>query len=263
MADFGLKIFDEDLASDMRGSWNAVIFTGGTPQDATAHIKKEFAASLRDVDEESAFWLALAALQERAAALESTVRDAALQVIESGSDLKRWEEDRHRHQRQAELTRLRTSLLNPRTKAVAVRKRFLHSTSLEAGDVFSYRRVSRGLALFRVYHIDTSKNGDRSPFVELLDYDSESVPADLMLDQLRGKPSPWPPQSGWERDRTIGYVVQDDRGRPEPGDRIDVLLKGLEPRGFHPYRGPYMAYVSWENLDVHLDRIFGTPLNTG
>jgi len=257
MPHYGLKLFDEDLAADMRSSWDVLLAAGATTEEATARTETEFAASLRDVDEEPIFRLALAALQERSAALQPAVRDAAIEVIDSGRDLARWETEQDRRQRQEVLEQLRASLVHPRSKAVRVRKPFVSSTNLEAGDIFSYRRTNGHLALFRVYRIEMPKSGDRSPFVELLDYDGEMVPNHLALDQLHGMPSPWPRQSGWERDRTIGYVLLDERGRPEPKDRIEILVKGLEPRGFHPYRGPYSSYLHWKDLDASLERIFG------
>jgi len=149
-----------------------------------ARTETEFAASLQDVDEEPIFRLALAALQERSAALQPAVRDAAIEVIDSGRDLARWETEQDRRQRQEVLEQLRASLVHPREKLVRVRKRYVSSTKLEAGGIFSYQRTSGRLALFRVYHIESEKSGDRSPFVELLDYDGETVPNGLELDQL-------------------------------------------------------------------------------
>lgn len=258
MADYGLILFQEDLASDMRSSWNDLLAASVSPEEATARIQAEFAESSQDVDEVTAFWLALAALQERSAGLQPAVRDKALAIIDSGQDLKRWTDERDREQRAFQLQQLRASLLNPRLKPLRVRRKFVHSTQLEAGDIFSYRRSNGSLALFRVNEIEMEKSGDRSPFVELLDHDGQALLASLDLSDLPGKPSPWPPRSGWERDRTLGYLLLDEPGNPEPQNHITTLVKGLASREFQTYRGPYMLYVHWKDLDETLDGVFGS-----
>jgi hypothetical protein len=65
-------LFDDDLAADVRGDW-----------------VDEVAGSVALA---AAFWIALAALQLRAGALEVDVRDRAVRSIGRGEDLDRWEQ---------------------------------------------------------------------------------------------------------------------------------------------------------------------------
>lgn len=84
-------IFDDDLAADMRADWEAELATGSSPATATRRLVEEWTdevAGSRPLT--AAFWIALAALQLQAGALDADVRDRAVRAISRGDDLERW-----------------------------------------------------------------------------------------------------------------------------------------------------------------------------
>jgi hypothetical protein len=87
-------IFDDDLAADVRADWEAELATGADPDEATRRVVEEWADEIVGSPALTAsFWIALAALQLEASALQTDVRDHAVDAIARGEDLQRW--DRH------------------------------------------------------------------------------------------------------------------------------------------------------------------------
>ncbi len=93
MAAWGYDIFDSDEAADISALFEDELRTGATVAHATAEVLREAKAALNDPDDGPTVWLALAALQLEQGELHANVRDHALAVIESGADLRRWEEE--------------------------------------------------------------------------------------------------------------------------------------------------------------------------
>ena len=93
MGTWGTAIFSDDTASDVRSDYRDYVGDGLSGTAATDRVVNEWRETLRDPDEGPVFWLALAATQWECGRLESRVRDKALEVIASGSGLRRWAED--------------------------------------------------------------------------------------------------------------------------------------------------------------------------
>lgn len=91
MGAWGYDIFDNDVASDVRGLFEDELNVRASVSPATAEILRESKDALDDSDDGPIIWLALAALQLGQGELHANVRDHALAVIDSGEDLKRWE----------------------------------------------------------------------------------------------------------------------------------------------------------------------------
>lgn len=87
MGAWGVAIFSDDLACDVRFDWREAILEALSVEDATAKVVAE---TDRGEDQETVFWLALAAAQMETGRLHDEVRDRALEIIASGSDLESW-----------------------------------------------------------------------------------------------------------------------------------------------------------------------------
>jgi hypothetical protein len=87
-----VDIFDIDLAADIRTDFEARISKGKSVEDATRLVLKKYREALEDEDDEATLYLALAALQLEQGELQEEVKARALQVIDSGQDLARWED---------------------------------------------------------------------------------------------------------------------------------------------------------------------------
>jgi len=63
MGAWGVAIFSDDLAADIRSDFRELIGDGLTPSEATDLLKAEYASSLFDPHEMPVFWIALALTQ--------------------------------------------------------------------------------------------------------------------------------------------------------------------------------------------------------
>jgi len=106
MGTWGTALFSDDLAADLRGEFRELIGEGLTTEAAVNRLKTEYKSSLRDPDEESVFWLALADEGWRLGRLDDKVLENALRVIESGQDLARWVNAPDRRKREQVLAKL-------------------------------------------------------------------------------------------------------------------------------------------------------------
>lgn len=92
MGTWGFGIFENDVALDVQGEYEAAIEEGAKDDEATKRVLQEFSEDMEDSEEEIQIWLALAAIQIERGAVQVKVRREALEVIERGADLGRWKE---------------------------------------------------------------------------------------------------------------------------------------------------------------------------
>ncbi len=92
MSVWGVGLLQDDVAVDIRNSFDDALARGLTPSQAADTILANPPQPLDDTDDGPVIWLALAALLLREGALRDDVRDQAAQVIASGAALTRWEE---------------------------------------------------------------------------------------------------------------------------------------------------------------------------
>lgn len=120
MGAWGTPIFSDDTAADTRDAFTDFIAEGMPPADATDRLIAESADILADDDDSAVFWLALAATQWKLGRLLDSVRDRAIEIIDSGADLRRWEENPKAEikQRKTHLEKLRIQLLSPLPKPI-------------------------------------------------------------------------------------------------------------------------------------------------
>jgi hypothetical protein len=91
MGTWGTAVFSDDTACDVRGSYVDFLGDGLSGPEATKKLLGEWSKSLEDPDEAPVFWLALAATQWKHGRLEPHVLQQALNAIDGGSDLARWD----------------------------------------------------------------------------------------------------------------------------------------------------------------------------
>ena len=102
MGAWGTAIFSDDLAVGIREEWRDYIGDGLTPEEATRQILADYADAAADQDEAGVVWLALAVSQWRTGRLVPEVLARAIEIIDSGSDLRRWQsEDARQHRARA------------------------------------------------------------------------------------------------------------------------------------------------------------------
>jgi hypothetical protein len=111
MGTWGVDIFDDDLALDLKGEY-AEILDSGLSHEATAEtLAERYQNSLDDPEESGVFWLALASIQLEHHSLTKDVKVNALDVINHNRDLLRWEDSPDLQDRKKILEQLKKQLL--------------------------------------------------------------------------------------------------------------------------------------------------------
>ena len=243
MGTWGTGLYSDDLAADVREEFRDLIGDGLTTEAAVNRLRKEYKSSLRDRDEESVFWLALADTAWRLGRLDDTVLKNALRVIDSGQDLTRWEDGPDRKKREQVLAKLRTKLqcAPPAPKQVA--KTIKSSNEWKTGEVIGFRLLSDRWVLLRVigHHED---RGGKFAVCELLDWIGESInslpPVDELTIRIEAAPR-----------RTSQFLFQEPKSRR---DQHRVVRTGIVSK---PAQRPgnYTAFV-WPFVDRLFRELF-------
>ena len=121
MGTSGVALFDDDTASEVRQGFLDLLRRGLTSEQAVERLQLEWADAIEDCDEGPLFWLALAATQWTWGCLDEAVRRRAIDVIDSGEDLGRWN-GRLLARRRKVLADLKAQLQSPQPKPRRPRK---------------------------------------------------------------------------------------------------------------------------------------------
>ena len=111
MGTWETAIFSDDTASDVRDGFRDLIGEGLSTEQATDKLLRQYAPSLDDPDDGPPFWLGLAVTQWKSGRLLERVKEKALEIIDTGADLKRWSGDIRRFAHQAILFKISKSHL--------------------------------------------------------------------------------------------------------------------------------------------------------
>ena len=109
-----MGILDEDVAADVEAVFMEALESGCSGKKATKTVLKEFSEELEDEEDRNVVYLALAELQLRENCLEEDIKKQALDIIESGADLERWQEaeEKDLKNRETVLNELKERLIN-------------------------------------------------------------------------------------------------------------------------------------------------------
>lgn len=93
MGTWGYEILDDDTALDIKGDFEEYLEEGLSVREATENILQEYEDVIEeDEDDSTTVYLALASLQMKHGELQADIKEAALEIIESGKGLEIWEE---------------------------------------------------------------------------------------------------------------------------------------------------------------------------
>jgi hypothetical protein len=253
MGTFGTAIFSDDLACDIRDEFKEFIGDGMTSEDATNRLINEYSDSLKDEDEVSIFWLSLAATQWKTGRLLDFVKEKAIQIIDTGSDLNRWnleEDSKLVAKRQKELLKLKEQLLSQQPSEKKISKVYKEFTPFEIGDVFSYAHSSDKYALFRVigHFVD---NGGRRPICEILNFFDTELPVDSntleKLSYIKAK------EKDFLGNNYSRFFVGDIKQKYEPKEKVQLIAKNI--KGMQEAKSP-STLIFWRVLDTRLTELF-------
>mgnify|MGYP000922537455 CR=1 FL=1 len=144
MGTWGTAIFDDDFALDIKNEYQTLLAFGTPEQEAFELVKNYFEIDDGD-DDESVFWLSIAAIQEKYGILTPEVRGKAIDIIDSGVDLENWEgnDKRTLERRKKSLQDLKAQLLLPNKERKAVRKTRIEKRRFGVGDILVSQLVCK------------------------------------------------------------------------------------------------------------------------
>lgn len=175
MGAWGVALFSDDLAADVRDDFRDLIGQGLSSGQAVDRLKLDYAETLDDSDEAPVFWIALAVTQWDLGRVDADTKREALRWIDSGKNLERWPE-KQKKKREEVLDKAKQKLLSdpPAAKRVALEKK--ESNDWDVGEVLGLKLLSEKWVLIRVvgHHTD---NGGRSAVCELLDWVGATLPS--------------------------------------------------------------------------------------
>jgi|SRR4030095_8741822 hypothetical protein len=243
MGTWGTALFSDDLAADLRSEFRDLIGEGLSTEAAVNRLKTEYKSSLRDRDEESVFWLALADTGWQLGRLDDSVLQNALRVIDSGQDLARWEDAADRKKREQVLAKLRTKLRSPAPSPKPVAKTIKSANEWQIGEVIGFRLLSGRWVLLRVigHHED---RGGKSAVCELLNWIGESMNSLPRADQLSIRKEAGPRG-------TSQFLFQEPRSKR---DQLRVVRTGIVSKPAQRSSG-YTVFV-WPFVDRLFREVF-------
>jgi hypothetical protein len=182
MGTWGVSLFSDDIASDLREDFRDLIADGLSSTDAVDKLILEYTPD-NDPDIEPVFWLVLAATQWKFGRLDGRTKQRALTIINNGQDLKRWSDSKQRKKREIVLEKLKAQLLTPPPVARKVLKRFVDENEWEIGEIIGFQLASKRWVLLRVigHHRDA---GGKSAVCELLHWVCESPQVPTGIDNI-------------------------------------------------------------------------------
>lgn len=143
MGAWGANLYQDDVALDVKDEYKDNLRRGKTNEEAMQEIIDKYQELLEDEEDRGVFWLALADTQWNLGRLDEQVKEQALEIIELGTDLKRWEVNEKLYNKRKEiLEKIKEKLLSPQPEEKRMPKYRTYKCEWKNGDVFAYQLKS-------------------------------------------------------------------------------------------------------------------------
>ena len=144
MGAWGVKIYQDDVAEDVRDEYKEILKKGLNGQEALEEIIGSFIEEIEDIDDGPVFWIALADTMWNMGRLIPDVKEKAIQVIESGADLEKWKENKKEYEKRKEvLEQLKEKLNSPMPAEKKIKIPKIYKCEWKDGDTFAYQLESQ------------------------------------------------------------------------------------------------------------------------
>ncbi|PWN15117.1 hypothetical protein CU072_12825 [Bacillus thuringiensis] len=248
MGAWGVALLSDDIAEDIKLLYKDLLANEYSNEDASRIVIEEYKNELDD-EETIVFWLVFSSIQWKLGRLQENVKQEALQIIESGADLARWEEEpKLQKKREVVLNKLREQLHSRQPEAKKVPKRFIANTSLKAGDAVSYELVSGSCIILKVIEIIEEWHGDRYPLFEICDWEGKEVPSKEQINQFGLKKRVY--EDG--KQEMMKLAIYPSGKRDNPTKRMQIVAENVKV--VLNVGTPYTV-MSWKELDNYLHEI--------
>ncbi|MGN1155420.1 MAG: hypothetical protein ACI4TK_04520 [Agathobacter sp.] len=144
MGAWGPKLYQDDLAQDIRDDYKDQLHRGKKGLDITQELLVQYQIEMLDSKDASVFWFALADTQWNLGRLEDKVKEMALKHILSGDNLEHWKNENPKMAKAREKTieELRKKSLSPQPPEKKVTQYKIYRCEWKYGDVYAYKLES-------------------------------------------------------------------------------------------------------------------------
>jgi len=141
MGAWGAKLYQDDIAEDVKGQFKDLLRRGKTTEEITKQMINDYSVEIGDSDDSPVFWFALADTQWNLGRLMPEVREQALELLDRGYDLARWQEENPKLAviREKVLKELQQKLNSPQPPEKKISQYRLYKCKWNIGDVFAYQ----------------------------------------------------------------------------------------------------------------------------
>lgn len=141
MGSWGPKLYQDDVAKDVKSEFTDLLKRGKTSSEATEHLIATYTHLMEDQDDAPVFWFALADTQWDLGILLPDVKEQAFRWLAAGTDLRTWQEENPKgaQVREKVLQSLANKLNSPMPPEKRISPYRLYSCEWELGDTFAYR----------------------------------------------------------------------------------------------------------------------------
>lgn len=241
MGTWGTGIFADDVASDLKQDYRAMLESGVDDAQAMRDVLDAYGT------DETVVWLALAAVQSKLGRLDETVLARAVEIIDTGEDLALWEETEpaDRRSRARALLKLRQTITGPQPPRRLIKPKWRHHTDLRPGDVLTIT-VNDVASLWVVLDVKPDRFGTH-PWIRRLQHADTSRPS--AAEVLQGiQRSEIVVDPDWEEI----WAVRLRRSDPDwPGSGFSRLTGSAPELADCIPRGGYVG-ITWVEIVDHL-----------
>lgn len=257
MGTWGIGIFSDDLACDVRDAFKKVLQEELSGAQATKYVLDEFADCLKDPDDGPLLYLALAATQWNYGYPDQKIINKAIKIIDDGEGLNRWKEVNTSllEKRESVLHKLKQQLLSPAPSPKKVKS--YPRNPFKVGDVIQIKLPNGKFSLVHIFKeegVDT-KSGVPTLFLVMYDYLSSNEPDPNFFNYqllLRTFKNPYSVKDYNEASTPIVYGVVG--GRPPKGI-YKVLYNEVKYAKILESYKVTETYTGWKRLPESLEYV--------
>ena len=145
MGSWGAKLYQDDLAQDIKEDYREKLRKGRTNKEALEEMIERYAEEIEDDDEGPVFWMLLADTMWNLGRLIPEVKEKAIQQIDEGKNLEIWKQEGTQKEyelRKSELNKLKEKLNSPmpEEKRIPLERKIPAKRKYEwnIGDTYAY-----------------------------------------------------------------------------------------------------------------------------
>ena len=140
MGAWGTGLYQDDDTCDIKDEYLTYLRIGMSNEEALEELIECNEELIEDEEIGQVFWLALADTQWKYGRLTKEVKEKALEVINSGKDLERWEEDKKLYEKRKKvLEELKERLNTKQPEEKKIRKMTFTRPNWNVGDILLYQ----------------------------------------------------------------------------------------------------------------------------